>query len=242
MMSNEQRLIGFYGHPPRPVLDEYRAKLGLELIDLDVGIGAPETRLVPETYCQIITNIVSNAEHLKDRLAVVIASVGEDKCDQGRFAARVLKDLGIEVVETRNDAPRPWGEVKIASSRLPLKEKVLRIMDTIHTPDERRYEHCEPVAGFWGVPPHDLSLLELFPDETHVYGWTRCVEAGVPADLELECYVDPGVPTVFFAQTFCAKQLLAKHLARKYRGLSVDADGPIGASVAAKVEAFLKLG
>jgi hypothetical protein len=241
MTPDSPQLIGYYGHPPLAVLDEHRQRLGLELVDLDVGVGLPDTRLVPDTCCQIITNIVTNAEHLRDRLAVVIASVGEEKCDAGRYAAQILRELGLAVVETRNHALEPRRPLKIATSRLPLREKVLRIMDTVHTPDEREYEPCAPVAGFWGVPPHDLDLLDLFPPETHVYGWTRCVEAGVPADLELECTVDPGVPTVFFTQTFCAKQLLARHLAQKFSGLAVDADAAVGASVAAKVEAFLKL-
>jgi len=239
MESN--KLIGYFGHPPRDVLDAWRARLGLPLVDLDVAIGAPEAGLVPHNYCQIITNIVSTAVELRDRLEVIIAAVGEEKCDQGRFAARLLADLGLAVMETRNPVLAPRRALVIATSRLPLREKIVRIMDTVHTDDPGPYEQCAPVAGFWGVPPHDLSLLDLFPNETHVYGWTRCVEAGVPADFELECSVDEGVPTVFFSQTFCAKQLLAKYLAHKHGGLYVDADGPINASTAAKVEAFLRL-
>jgi hypothetical protein len=239
--DDSERLIGYYGHPPREVLDRHRVELRLPLVDLDVGVGAPDSGLTPDTCCQIITNIIDNAIDQRDRLAIIIADVGEAKCDQGRFAARLLADVGLPIVETHNHALEPRHEIAIATSRLPLREKILRIMDTVHAEDCGSYEQCEPVAGFWGVPPHDLSLLDLFPDDTHVYGWTRCVEASVPADLELECHVDEGVPTIFYAQAFCAKQLLARHLAQQHRGLYVDADGPISASVAAKVEAFLRL-
>ena len=95
--------------------------------------------------------------------------------------------------------------------------------------------------GFWGVPPNDLEILRLFPDTTHVYGWTRCVEAGTPADLELEMFVDENVPTVFYAQAFCAKAQLAKYLADKYNGLYIDIDDYASNSIKAKVEAFLRL-
>ena len=74
----------------------------------------------------------------------------------------------------------------------------------------RQYSYCEPKFAFWGVPPNDFSILDLFPNETHLLGWTRCVEAGVPADIELEMFVEPEVPTVFYAQAFCAKAQLAK--------------------------------
>ena len=91
------------------------------------------------------------------------------------------------------------------------------------------------------MPPHDGRILDLFPGTTHVYGWVRCVEAGRPADLELECFVDEDVPTVFFTQSFCAKQDLAHHLAGRYRGLAVDCHREINDSILAKVEAFLRL-
>ena len=99
----------------------------------------------------------------------------------------------------------------------------------------------KPKFGFWGVPPNDLEVLKLFPDETHVYGWTRCVEAQVPADIELEMYVEPDVPTVFYAQAFCSKTQLAKYLANKYNGLYIDIDDYATNSVKAKIEAFLRL-
>ena len=233
-------LIGYWGHPPLALLQRYRRELGQELVDLDVDMGHPETHVLPPTYCRIIRNIVDNVLALKGELSLIVASVGEEKCDQGRFAALVLRDMGFPVVETRNDKPARRREVTIATSDLPLREKVLRIMDTVHTPNVLRYRQCRPTVGYWGVPPHDLRLLDLFPSTTHVYGWTRCVEAGCPADLEEEMAADEGVPTVFFSQVFCAKQQLAKYLAEKHGGLYVDADGQITTSLAARVEAFIR--
>ena len=62
-----------------------------------------------------------------------------------------------------------------------------------------------------------MEILKLFPNTTQVYGWIRCVEAGTPADLDLEMYVDENVPTVFYSQAFCSKSSLAKYLADKYQ-------------------------
>ena len=102
-------------------------------------------------------------------------------------------------------------------------------------------EKTKPQFGFWGVPPNDMEILKLFPNNTHVYGWTRCVEAGTPADIELEMFVEDDVPTVFYSQSFCAKALLAKYLANKYNGLYIDIDDYASNSIKAKIEAFLRL-
>lgn len=212
-----------------------------EFIDLDVDMNAPPTGLVPDAYCQIVTNLVDNAIYLKDELQTIVAAVGEDKCDGGRFAALILKDIGFKVVETRNNEIERE-PITIATSNLSLVEKVNRIMDTVCLPNELEYPQVQPTHGFWGVAPHDMRLLELFPNTTHVYGWTRCVEAGVPSDLELEMYVEPGVPTIFYAQTFCQKNSLARYLADKYDGLYIDCDGPLTNSVIAKVQAFIRMG
>ena len=98
----------------------------------------------------------------------------------------------------------------ISTSNLPLYDKVNTITNNLINPVKYDLPQVKPKFGFWGVPPNDLELLRLFPDETHVYGWTRCVEAGVPADIDLEMYVDEDVPTVFYAQAFCSKAQLAK--------------------------------
>ncbi len=68
------------------------------------------------------------------------------------------------------------------------------------------------------------------------------MENKTPADIELESSCNPAVPTVFFAQSFCAKTALAKHLAELHpKGLYVDCDVNAGSSARAKIEAFLEL-
>jgi len=131
--------------------------------------------------------------------------------------------------------------LRISTSNLPLREKFDRIMNNVIDELPLDAPQCEAKFGFWGVPPNDMEILKLFPDETHVYGWTRCVESGTPADIEEEMYVDPEVPTVFYAQAFCSKCQLAKYLADKYNGLYIDIDDYANNSVRAKIEAFLRL-
>ena len=170
-----------------------------------------------------------------------MATVGEDKWFGGRFASLILKDLGYPIIETRN-AQTERRPVTISTSRLPLLEKINKIMDGVCRPSRKLYKPTEPTHGFWGVPPHDMTLLELFPDSTHVYGSSRCAEAGVPTDLDLEMVVDPGIPTIFYAQTFCQKTMLARYLADKHGGLYIDCDGQMTNSLIAKVTAFIRLG
>jgi hypothetical protein len=55
-------------------------------------------------------------------------------------------------------------------------------------------------------------------------------------------HVNPDIPTVFFAQSFCAKTALALHLSRLHpRSLFLDCDVTAGNSARAKIEAFLEL-
>lgn len=68
------------------------------------------------------------------------------------------------------------------------------------------------------------------------------MENKTPADLDLERHCDPNLPTVFFAQSFCAKSALAKHLADKHpKAIAVDCDVTASNSTRAKIEAFLEL-
>ena len=225
---------------------EVRERFGMdmELVDLDLDLGAPDTGLMPSTTCIIIRNIIDNSANMKTELAVVVAAVGEDKCDRGRHAAAILERMGLDVVESRFP-PEEFEKRHLHCSigRLPLTEKVDLIMRSIVDPStpEEPPERCEPTHGFWGVPPNDTRILELFPDTTHIYGWTRCVEAGRPGDIELECSIDDGVPTVYFTQSFCAKQDLAHYLAERSRGLLVDCHREVNDSILAKIEAFIRL-
>jgi hypothetical protein len=246
MTGNQGKLIGYFGFPRRRLLGEVRECFGahLPLVDLDVAAGAPDSGLLPRATCRIISNIVDNAAQLGGRLAAVVAAVGEDKCDRGRHAAWILKGMGLEVFESRfpedefEDRPLVW-----STGRGRLPHRVDRIMETIvdPSPPADPPAACEPTHGFWGVPPNDFRLLELFPETTHIYGWIRCVEAGRPSDLDLECMVDDSIPTVFFHQSFCAKQDLAHNLAEKYGGIAVDCHQEINDSILAKVEAFIRL-
>ncbi|MDD3012517.1 MAG: hypothetical protein PHC34_02295 [Candidatus Gastranaerophilales bacterium] len=243
-VQENKRLIGIWGYPDPDVLKHTQSTYPAhEIIDLDINYNHCSSNVLPDAYCRIITNIIDNALYLKDHLDVIIASVGEEKCDNGRFAAKILSDMGFNIIQTKyckyNDSEL---YTPISESNLPLKNKIIRIMDGIIKQTNTIPEKCEPEFGFWGVPPNDLSILDLFPDKTHVFGWTRCVEAGRPADLDLEMLVNKSIPTVFFAQTFCAKMQLAKYLAKKYNGLYVDVDDIASNSVRAKIEAYIRLG
>jgi len=124
-----------------------------------------------------------------------------------------------------------------------LLQKMSLITASVQTPGPyQALPSCTATAGFWGVPPRDFSLLDLFPDTTHIYGWARCMENKTPDNIELELHYNPDVPTVFFAQSFCAKTALARHLAGKHpHGLYLDCDVTAGNSAKAKIQAFLEL-
>ena len=237
--------IGFWGYPYPKVINELKQKYPqAQWIDLDFDLSefVPDSNILPESYCKIIKNIINNAIYYKNDLITIAAPVGKDKCDSGWFAAKLLKDMGFDVIETVFETFDYRKDVFISTSNLPLYDKITKITSDIISADSiDYYEQCKPKFGFWGVPPNDLSILKLFPNETHVYGWTRCVEAGVPADIELEMYVEPDIPTVFYAQAFCSKTQLAKYLANKYNGLYIDIDDYATNSIRAKIEAFLRL-
>jgi hypothetical protein len=243
--------VGFYGYPPPEALRRAVERHGGRPLDLDVEYGARPVDVLPGTCCRVLDCIVRNAHALRARLRAIVCAAGPEKCDGGRFVAHLLRDAGFaEVVITAGGppAPAPPGRRPILGvARGPLRQRVDRIMETIVRPLEPAEEaawaarRAEPTHGFWGTPPQPIELLDLFPETTAIYGWTRCVELGAPADLELETAVDPEVPTVFFHQGFCAKAALARDLARRHRGLLVDVHDRLTGATIAKVEAFLKL-
>jgi len=236
--------VGIVGIPPLSVISELIGS-GCTIYDLDEpqvkkSIDAC-TDYLPKVYCAILRTVVVNAIHLE--LDAIYIDVGPGKCDCALHVARVLENmLGIPVNRTRNTDDIPFG-TNICRTRMPLLDKFKAITRAVQsdTPGPE-LPPCIPEAGFWGVPPRDFSILSLFPDTTHVYGWTRCMENKTPADLELEVHCNPEVPTVFFAQSFCAKTALAFHLARLHpRSLFLDCDVTAGNSARAKIEAFLEL-
>ncbi len=241
--NTKEKIIGIWGYPDPEVLKEVKEKYpNHRILDLDIPYNAPSTGMIPDAYCRIIRNIMDNSFAYKDRLELIVASVGREKCDSGHFAAKILKDKGFKVIETLHESYSELAkETPICQSDLPLVKKITKVMDGLIEKQNLLLNPIDAKFGFWGVPPNDLDFLDIFPRQTHVFGWVRCVEARRPADLELEMYVDEGLPTVFFAQTFCAKMQLAKYLAKKHDGLYIDVDDIATNSVKAKVEAFIKL-
>lgn len=237
-----RNIIGFWGYPHPDLIEKYKKLYPNAIwIDFDIDYGFPKQDILPESYCTIIKNIINCAFYYKNQLLVILAPIGKDKCDSGWFAYEILKDMGYPVISSIFEEIKYKKEVKISTSTLPLRQKVELITKGIYEPQVPELEQCRAKFGFWGVPPNDLSILELFPDETHLYGWTRCVEAMAPADIELEMYIDVNVPTVFYSQSFCSKAQMAKYLADKYNGLYIDIDDTVTNSTKAKIEAFLRL-
>ncbi len=241
-MSKSHATLAFMGVPPRPMMLAARA-ISRDIIDLDMprdDVSKSEAeRFLPRIFCATLRTILANALTLP--IDWMILATGYDKCDGGRFVAEIIRnELHIPVLTVGNPEttrlPTP-----ISDSHLPLKDKVNRIIDLVgglspEIPNEQGKFKC----AYWGVPPHDQSLLELFPDETRVLGWTRMMETNTPADLDLELWVPDNLPTIFYAQAFCQKNGLAKYLAEKHNGLYVEVDHHISSSAKAKIEAFLK--
>jgi hypothetical protein len=238
-MSERKRRIGFIGCPPEEVLAPRRRGM---LIDLDnpvEGVELHSESALPRTTCRIIRRAFDNAMAL--HLDEIVIDEGYGKCDAARGLAEVLEEaLRIPVIRTQNDN-RVGAGTPICDSRLPVARKMDMILDGLIHPQAVELEaEPDPPAAIWGVPAADFSIYELFPAGSQLLGWTRCLENRTPADWGLELHVPDGSATVFFAQTFCQKNVIAQHLARKHGGLYVDADGVLSQSVKAKIEAFLR--
>jgi len=236
--------IGIVGVPPLDVIRDLEAEQS-SIIDLDEPqVHMPidlSAEFLPRVYCAILRTVVLNAMHLDlDRIYI---DVGPGKCDCALHVATILEDmLQIPVIRTVNLDDTSFG-TPLCRTRMPLFDKFVAITGRVVSPaPPPQPPPCSPTAGFWGVPPRDFSILTLFPDTTHIYGWTRCMENKTPADLDLEMHINEAIPTVFFAQSFCAKTALAHHLARQHpRSLLLDCDVTAGNSARAKIEAFLEL-
>lgn len=236
--------VGIVGVPPLAIIRELESSR-CRIFDLDEPqVKTPidlSSQYIPRVYCAILRTVVLNAKHLS--LDVIYIDVGPGKCDCALYVAKILENLlDIPVIRTRNLDMTGYG-IPLCKAKMNLVEKVKTITQSVQF--SRPYQEiapCTPKAGFWGVPPRDFSLLSLFPETTHVYGWTRCMENKTPADFDLEMYVNPDVPTVFFAQSFCAKSALAYHLASHHpKALYLDSDVTTSSSARAKIEAFLEL-
>lgn len=239
------RRVGIVGIPPREIIHVLNDN-GALIHDLDEPIITADIETaspyLPRVYCAVLRTAMVNALLLE--LDGIIIDVGPGKCDCALHTAAIMEDsLPIPVIKTRNLDNVGTG-YPISKSALPLMEKLRAITSGVKyaKPPENSPEPCVPTAGFWGVPPRDFSILSLFPDTTHVYGWTRCMENKTPANHKLEAHFNGDIPTVFFAQSFCAKTALARYLAKKHpHGLYLDVDVHTGSSAKAKIQAFLEL-
>ena len=244
-MDLNYKQVGIVGIPPLEVIRELTAHnitihdLDTPMIKADIELTAP---YLPRVYCAILRTVVLNALHLT--LDAIYIDVGPGKCDCALHVATVLEDmLTIPVYKTKNEDMTSFG-TPVSRSRMGLMQKFECITEGVKNTEKLAIppEPCKPTAGFWGVPPRDFSILNLFPDTTHIYGWTRCMENKTPADNELELHYNPDIPTIFYAQSFCAKTALARHLADKHpHGLYLDSDVTAGGSAKAKIQAFLEL-
>jgi len=238
----ERARLGFVGCPPEEAFATLVKRFpDAEWIDLDnfyPHAKRHSASLLPSNVCAIIKRIVDNALSLP--LDAILFDEGYSKCDNARAAATVIENASQAIlVRTRNDNLEGCG-TPICDSGLSPYEKAERILDGITDPSPAsKLEPFQPPAAIWGVPASDFNLYKLFPDGTRLLGWFRCLENKTPADEALELSVDPEVPTVFFAQAFCHKNIFAKELARNYSGLYVDMDGDLTSSIRAKVETFL---
>ena len=239
------RQVGIIGIPPLAVISALN-RYGVKILDLDEPITKADiesaTPYLPRVYCAILRTAVVNALHLD--LDAIFIDVGPGKCDCALHTAAVLSDiLSAPVIQTRNMDTTPYG-TPLCDARMDLPDKMLAITNGVKSasPHSDHPQACLPTACFWGVPPRDFSILELFPETTHIYGWTRCMENKTPADHNLEARFLPQVPTVFFAQSFCAKTALARFLSKKHpHGLYLDVDVHTTSSAKAKIQAFLEL-
>ncbi len=239
--------VGIVGVPPRRLIAELQGA-GVRIHDLDALLGeadfGPIAALLPQVYCAILRTVVLNALQMAATLDLILIDIGPGKCDGARYSAEILRrHLKIPIITCQNLDLERLGN-PLCRSGLPLPEKLQRITAGVQLaePPTDFLPACSPRAGFWGVPPRDFGLLELFPATTHVYGWSRCMENKTPADHELEMHCRPEIPTVFFAQSFCPKTALARDLAARHpRALYLDADLNCGGSAKAKIQAFLEL-
>ncbi len=245
MASSTIQRAGIVGIPPLSIM-ELLATPEFKIFDLDEPQGKIDIEtaspFLPRVYCGILRTVIANS--LAIRPDIIYIDTGSGKCDCAVHTATVLEDMlpDTRIVRTKNQDSIDFG-TPLCKTRMNLLEKMAAITATVqNTAPYQELTSCKPTAGFWGVPPRDFSILNLFPDTTHIYGWARCMENKTPDNLDLELHYNPDIPTVFFAQSFCAKTALARHLAGKHpHGLYLDCDVTAGNSAKAKIQAFLEL-
>ncbi len=245
MGDTHKAVVGIVGVPPLSVMTDLKQQ-NSHIVDLDEPQGKIDLEtaspFLPRVYCGILRTVIANSLTLQPD--IIYIDTGAGKCDCAVHTATILKDIlpQTELIQTRNQDCVNFG-TPLCRAEMNLVEKMSAITSGVQ--DVEQYldiPPCKPTAGFWGVPPRDFSLLGLFPDTTHIYGWARCMENKTPDNPTMESYYNPDIPTVFFAQSFCAKTALARHLATKHPyALYLDCDITAGNSAKAKIQAFLEL-
>ena len=110
MNSNKEITIGFFGVPNPEYISMFKFKYPkAKWIDLDIDFKDPDLKILPEAYCKIIKNIINNSVHFKPDL--IIAAIGKDKCDSGWFAAKLLKDMKFNVIESKFEDLEPKKDI-----------------------------------------------------------------------------------------------------------------------------------
>ncbi len=245
MGDTHKAVVGIVGVPPLAVMTDLKHQ-NSHIVDLDEPQGKIDLEaaspFLPRVYCGILRTVIANCLTLQPD--IIYIDTGAGKCDCAVHTATILKDIlpQTELIQTRNQDCVNFG-TPLCRAEMNLVEKMSAITSGVQGVE--KYQDilpCRPSAGFWGVPPRDFSLLSLFPDTTHIYGWARCMENKTPDNPTMESYYNPDIPTVFFAQSFCAKTALARHLATKHPyALYLDCDITAGNSAKAKIQAFLEL-
>ncbi len=245
MGDTHKAVVGIVGVPPLAVMIDLKQQ-NSHVVDLDEPQGKIDLEtaspFLPRVYCGILRTVIANSLTLQPD--IIYIDTGAGKCDCAVHTATILKDIlpQTELIQTRNQDCVNFG-TPLCRAEMNLVEKMSAITSGVQGVEKYPdIPPCKPTAGFWGVPPRDFSLLGFFPDTTHIYGWARCMENKTPDNPTMESYYNPDIPTVFFAQSFCAKTALARHLATKHPyALYLDCDITAGNSAKAKIQAFLEL-
>lgn len=237
--------IGIVGVPPLEIISQLNQEkqtifdLDEPLVKRDIELASPH---LPRVYCAILRTVIVNSLTLQPK--TVYIDVGPGKCDCALHTATILNEIlpDTTIIKSRNQDRIDFG-TPLCKTKMNTLDKMNGITASVQSAAPYQdLEACQPTVGFWGVPPRDFSLLSLFPDTTHIYGWTRCMENKTPDNQQLEEHINTSIPTVFFAQSFCAKTALAKHLANRHpHSLYLDCDVTASSSVKAKIQAFLEL-
>lgn len=245
MQTIEKQRIGIVGVPPLSIMQTLSSP-EIKIFDLDEPQGKVDIEIaspyLPRVYCGILRTVVANSLTIQPERIYI--DTGAGKCDCAVHTATVLNDSlpDTEIIRTKNQDKYSFG-TPLCKTAGNLSKRMSQITASVQSVSPyQKLPACNATVGFWGVPPRDFSILSLFPNTTHIYGWTRCMENKTPDNLDLEMHYNPNIPTVFFAQTFCAKTALARHLAAKHpHGLYLDCDVTAGNSAKAKIQAFLEL-